>query len=368
MFLGGHGPDTFLLKIRSRESKMIEVELAIYSTTDWYTHRTKILSKIEEALRSLRVSWTKIDIRVDDFDVQICTSPQASSVTPPSSSSTNTNSSWFLKALSESGPLIVHIHDRRYPHQRTFIKCPCPQCSLSNDFQTSLPIIVNVSPAKISNRRLSPPTILRKTSQTISSLYNLHTKFFQELISQYGTNIISSVTQCVLDLTLIISVHSSLSNLIESNNDYDKKYQQIIDPLKYTDNQIVSKSLNEPDILTFYRSIKQNKANIRNAQCKKLFLKFCFLKILIFIAMKNIIFSNLNKTINNRHSIFKRHRNNISNNDHIKAHFTPIIELKPILGGSISNNDESIRKITKIISTNTIQKDLKRINTIVSFI
>jgi len=83
--------------------------------------------------------------------------------------------------------------------------------------------------------------------------------------------------------------------------------------------------------------------------------------------MKNIIFSNINKPITtiNRRSIFKRHRNQISNNDHTKAHFTPIIELKPILNGSNSNNDESIRKITKIISTNTIQKDSQRINTIV---
>jgi hypothetical protein len=48
LLLGGHGPDTFLLKIRSRESKMIEVELAIYATADWYSHRAKILSKIEE--------------------------------------------------------------------------------------------------------------------------------------------------------------------------------------------------------------------------------------------------------------------------------------------------------------------------------
>ncbi len=81
--------------------------------------------------------------------------------------------------------------------------------------------------------------------------------------------------------------------------------------------------------------------------------------------MKNIIFSNINKPTTNRRSIFKRHRNQVSNNDHTKAHFTPIIELKPILGGSTSNNDESIRKITKIISTNTIQKDSQRINTIV---
>jgi hypothetical protein len=46
--LGGHGPDTYLLKIRSRESKMIEVELAIYGTADWHSHRAKILTKIEE--------------------------------------------------------------------------------------------------------------------------------------------------------------------------------------------------------------------------------------------------------------------------------------------------------------------------------
>jgi len=138
-------------------------------------------------------------------------------------------------------------------------------------FRISLPIIVHVSPAKIINRRLLPPTILRKTSQSISSLYNIHTRFFQELISQYGTNIISSVTQCVLDLTLIISVHSSLINLIQSNDEYEKKYQQIIDPLKYTKDQIGFKSLDEPDILAFYRLIKQNKANIRNAQCKNLF-------------------------------------------------------------------------------------------------
>jgi hypothetical protein len=44
----GHDPDTYLLKIRSREHKIIEVQLAIYSTADWYSHRTKILSKIEE--------------------------------------------------------------------------------------------------------------------------------------------------------------------------------------------------------------------------------------------------------------------------------------------------------------------------------
>ena len=45
---GGHGPDTFLLKIRSRENKMVEVQLAIYGTADWHSHRTKILANIEE--------------------------------------------------------------------------------------------------------------------------------------------------------------------------------------------------------------------------------------------------------------------------------------------------------------------------------
>jgi hypothetical protein len=67
----------------------------------------------------------------------------------------------------------------------------------------------------------------------------------------------------------------------------------------------------------------------------------------------------------------KRYRNQIFNNvdnNGIKqqAHFTPIIELKPILGGSTTVDDEPIRKMTKIISTSTIQKDSQRINTIVS--
>ena len=67
----------------------------------------------------------------------------------------------------------------------------------------------------------------------------------------------------------------------------------------------------------------------------------------------------------------KRYRNSISNYDNKngmkqQAHFTPIIELKPILGGSTMVDDEPIRKTTKIISTNTIQKDSQRINTIVS--
>jgi len=150
-------------------------------------------------------------------------------------------------------------------------------------FRTSLPVIVSVSPAKTSSRRLSPPTILRKTSSSIPSLYNIHTRFFKDLIYKYGTNTISSVTQCVLDLTLIVSVHSALPNLSESNSDYQIKYQQIIDPLKYTDNFIGTKTLNESDILIFYKMIKQNRANIRNAQCKISFLFFLFLKICFFI-------------------------------------------------------------------------------------
>lgn len=89
-----------------------------------------------QALRGLRVNWTKIDIRVDDFDIQICTSPQAmSSAVPPSLSTSN--ASWFLKVLSESGPLIIHIHDRRYPQQRQRIHCPCPQCSPLEENETA---------------------------------------------------------------------------------------------------------------------------------------------------------------------------------------------------------------------------------------
>ncbi|CAF3169897.1 unnamed protein product [Rotaria sp. Silwood2] len=386
----GHGPDTYLLKIRSRENKIFEVELAIYSTADWHLYRTKILSKIEEALRGLRVSWTKIDIRVDHFDIQICTSSQATSITSSSSSSlTNMNASWFLKVLSESGPLIVHIHDRRHPQQRHFIKCLCPQCSSNEQINdSSLPVIVSVSPAKTTyNRHLSPPTILRKTPQsfnsTISSLHNIHTKFFQDLIYQYGTNTISSVTQCVLDLALIVSIHSSLSYLYTSNEDYEKNYQQIIDPLKYTmnpsENLRLSKYYHTPDVLIFYQTIKKNKANIRNAQS---------MKNLIFNSISKItsITSNVIKTTElilpkqttNRRSLVmnrfnKRQRSHISNNYNYngikqQAHFTPIIELKPILGGSTvideCDNDEPFRKVTKIISTNAIQKDSQCINTI----
>ena len=137
-------------------------------------------------------------------------------------------------------------------------------------FRASLPIIVSVSPAKASTRRLLPPTILRKTSSSMPSLYNIHTQFFKELIHHHGTNTISSVTQCVLDLTLIVSVHSSLAYLAQSNDDYEMKYQQIIDPLKYTGTCLRTNSLIEVDILTFYRVVKQKRANIRNAQCKTL--------------------------------------------------------------------------------------------------
>ena len=81
----------------------------------------------------------------------------------------------------------------------------------------------------------------------------------------------------------------------------------------------------------------------------------------------------LSKEPPNRRSLLinrfnKRHRNHLSNNEHKQqAHFTPIIELKPILGSSTTvDEDESIKKVTKIISTNTIQKDSQRFNTIVS--
>ncbi|UJR09925.1 hypothetical protein I4U23_014146 [Adineta vaga] len=386
----GHGPDTFLLKIRSRESRMIEVELAIYGTADWYLYRTKILSKIEEALRGLRVSWTKIDIRVDDFDVQICTSPQAALAIPPTSL-TNNNSSWFLKALSECGPLIVHIHDRRYPHKRHLIKCICSQCSPNDqtiDYDSfpraSLPVIVNVSPAKVSLHRLSSPSILRKTHQSMNSFISafptIPTTFFKHLIHQHGLNTVNSITQSLLDLILIVSVHSSLANLQSSTEDYQTRYQHILDPKKSlcnnSENLTVSKSFIEPDILTFDRIIKQNKVNIRNAQS---------MRSVIFQHIPRTSLSNVVKTTTlilpkqttTRRSLIlnrsnKRCRNSLSTSDNThnnnglkqQAHFTPIIELKPILGGPTVTDEEPIRKVTKIISTNTIQKDSQRINTI----
>jgi hypothetical protein len=63
--------------------------------------------------------------------------------------------------------------------------------------------------------------------------------------------------------------------------------------------------------------------------------------------------------------IHKRSNNHSENKQ--QAHFTPIIELKPILSGSTTPDDESInKKVTKIISTNTIQTNSQRLNTIVS--
>jgi hypothetical protein len=410
----GHDPDTYLLKIRSREHKLIEVQLAIYSTADWYSHRTKILSKIEEALRGLRVSWTKIDIRVDDFDIQISTSSQTLTVSPPSSIS-NGNSSWFLKVLSESGPLIVHIHDRRYPQQRLLIKCSCPECSpawIPSSPDSSLPVIVNVSPATTPTRRLTPPTILNKTPQTnISSLHNIDTTFFNELIYQWGRTIVISVTQCVLDLALIVSVHASLPSLCVSPNfskeEYKKKYQQIIDPLKCTLNEneqiLLSKtpmiarvvSVNSmantqsiilskpPDILTFYNSIKLNKANIRSAksmrnliitsfsssvtsptqsnliQTRTLILPKPTSSLSLLNSQTELVLTNFNESNRrsrarlsqlNRHEKYSRDHNEIKQ----QAHCTPIIELKPILSGStITTQNNEMKKVRTILSTNT---------------
>ena len=145
----------------------------------------------------------------------------------------------------------------------------------SVSFRSSLPIIVSVSPNKTPALHLSPPAILRRAQSTLhsslSSLQNIHTTFFKDLIHQHGTNTVSCVTQCVLDVALIVSVHASLPYLQtsanDSNEDYRRKYQQIIDPLKHTSNGRENINI-EPDILEFYGSIKKNKANIRNAQSK----------------------------------------------------------------------------------------------------
>ncbi|CAF1579555.1 unnamed protein product [Adineta ricciae] len=380
----GRAPDTFLLKIRSRESKMIEVELAIYSTADWHAHRAKVLAKIEEALRGLRVSWTKIDIRVDDYDVQICTSPQAALATPPVTIS-NSNSSWFLKALSECGPLIVHIHDRRYPHQRHLTKCICSQCSSNNlTPETSLPVIVSVSPAKTSPHRLSSPSILRKCPSSFNSLISAFPTVpaadFKQLAQQHDINTVNSIAQCLLDLTLIVSVHTALAYLQSSTEDYQSRYQHVLDPMrspkKNSANVTVSKYFIGPDILAFEKIIKQSKANIRNAHSMRsvIFQSIPRTPLSKMIKTTTVILPKHRTTgrpliLNRSH---RRHRNSAStsetttNNNGAKqqAHFTPIIELKPILGGSTHTDEEPIRKVTKIISTNTIQKDAQRINTI----
>ena len=175
----------------------------------------------------------------------------------------------------------VHRTIHRRSECRTRRSISLSSLSLSRSFRSSLPIIVSVSPDKAPTRHLSPPAILRRAHPTfhssLSSLQNIHTTFFKDLIQQHGTNTVSSVTQCVLDLALIVSVHTALpslqTSLNDANDDYRRRYQQIIDPLKYTSNEsentkpIVSNSA-APDILEFYGSIKKNKANIRNAQSR----------------------------------------------------------------------------------------------------
>ena len=145
--------------------------------------------------------------------------------------------------------------------------------------RSSLPVIVNASPDKSSNRHLSPPSILRKSHETLnsnmSSLHNIHTTFFKELIRQCGTNTVSAVTQCVLDLGLIVSVHASLAELHRSINDaeddYRHKYLQMIDPTNCTVDEThkTGSSSTGPEIFTFHQAIKQRGANIRSAQCKE---------------------------------------------------------------------------------------------------
>ncbi|CAF3400157.1 unnamed protein product [Rotaria socialis] len=414
----GHGPDTYSLKIRSREHQIIEVQLAIYSTADWHPHRTKVLAKIEEALRGLRVSWTKIDIHVDNFDIEISTSSQLSKVPPP----TNTNSSWFLKALSESGPVIVHIHDRRHPQQRFLIKCSCSECSpisVQDSLDSSLPVIVNVSPAKTPPRRLMTPTILNKTPQkNVSLLQNIDTSFFNELIHQWGRTTVVSVTQCVLDLSLIASVHASIPSLCVSPNyskeEYKKKYQQIIDPLQCTLNEKENKLLSKPatiprivsvnpmnnkqsivfskppDILNFYNAIKQNKTNIRNATEMRDLIEKSFSTTVtsppspsvtiqcnatkgrtLILPKPTSSLSNNPTTMtlvefkriheqNRRPSQIHRHDKNIrtysdSNETKQQANCTSFIELKPILGGSSSGTKPN-NELKKVITINGLNE------------
>ena len=124
------------------------------------------------------------------------------------------------------------------------------------------------------------------------------------------------MTQCVLDLALIVSVHTSLPSLCVSPNysteEYKKKYQQIIDPLKCTLNDNEKILLNKtpmiarivsvnainntqsivlskpPDILTFYDSIRQSNAKLRSAKCK---MNFAFVTVSILLYT-NSNFSN----------------------------------------------------------------------------
>ena len=199
-------------------------------------------------------------------------------------------------------------------------------------FSSSLPMFMNISPAKITAHRLITPTILNKAQQNKRlSFYNIDSTIYNQFIHQWGKYTILSVTQCMLDLILIVSLHRSLPTLSVSLNnsidEYKKIYQEIIHPSKCIFNEnaqmllfdtsvishvtVSENSVNKtssiiltksPDILTFYDLIKQNKINTRNAMCKIIHLfstikmKNIFSFSLLFSkAMKNII-TNLHST------------------------------------------------------------------------
>jgi len=193
-----------------------------------------------------------------------------------------------------------------------------------------------------------------------------------------------------------------------------------VNSINNTQSIMLSKSL---DITTFYNSIKQNKANIRSAQCR-IFLFFYFRKkkIFSFLAMRNLITklfpspitspiqSNLIKTQTlilpkptsslsysnsqremtlfelkkfNEHNRRLRRRSLQTNrydkytrtyfdNHEIKqqAHCTPIIELKPIMGGS-SITTQNIHSFTRenqetIVVRDSQNNEIKKVTTIIS--
>lgn len=262
--------------------------------------------------------------------------------------------------------------------------------------RSSLPVLVNSSPATTPTRRLIPPTILNKPQQNnISSLHNISTTFFNDLIYRWGRTTIISVTQCVLDLALIVSVHASLPSLSVASNfpdeEYKKKYQQIIDPLKCTltetedmlshiasTNTQTMIRLKSPDILAFYSSIKVNQANIRSAKCKIFDYQIIELEnMFLFLAMRNLITTLIPPSITSlprtlilpkpilsitpshsqpevmvRNSVGStqssiRRLSQINQHDKQQAHCTPIIELQPILTGPpIITSKNEVRKST----------------------
>ncbi|CAF1178445.1 unnamed protein product, partial [Didymodactylos carnosus] len=272
----GKGPDMYVLRFRARDGKLVEIQLDIYSTADWYHDRNKILNKIEDTLKSLRVNWQRINIGIDHYDVEICT-PKI--LNPTISSSQQ----WSIRCFADGQPLIIHIHDRRFPHLQMKYKCPCPQCCSNSPYThqntenlppspsaisvtpTILPV-PSVSPvvstdsgsvkkqrvSRLQKRSIAVPNILKVVQQNSKfpktkdpnlpsqELWRWFTNpiidehFIQQLYHRCGYHCVRGAGTALYDLTMLISLYHVLPDLHQLNvkDQYDTKTRRHLIQLK----------------------------------------------------------------------------------------------------------------------------------------